>query len=329
MCCREPLCTIPQMHGNSFSRNDRAKCFPVDSKVAIACITNPITWRLEHKLHQRGRLIELGLALDTILPWFTTGPATGYTRVSVPPGHSITWPVLMENAVRRAYISDERLEEIALANGIARAAVLATKLPGPGSVMSGDFGEIVGYIYLAAVNGGAIVGPKRWRLKEDRTKSAPYSDVVQFVLPHWPDPSADDSLVCAEVKAKATPGSWAPLGAAVTGMNKDRTSRLSKTLVWLRERAISADIGAVTITQLDRFIHATEFPPYRRRFSAIGVICSDLVDHELEGFAPPTLPADCALIVIDVPHLRETYTAVYEAAHVSVQDTAAETEVTL
>jgi helicase len=46
------------------------------------------------------------------------------------------------------------------------------------------------------------------------------------MLPHWPVPSTDDSLVCAEVKAKATPGSWAPLGAAITGMNKDRTSRL-------------------------------------------------------------------------------------------------------
>jgi hypothetical protein len=195
--------------------------------------------------------------------------------------------------------------------------------------MSGDFGEIVGYIYLAAVNGGAVVGPKRWRLKEDRTKSAPYSDIVQLVLPHWPAPSVDDSLVCAEVKAKATSGSWAPLGAAIAGMNKDRTSRLSKTLVWLRERAISDDIGAVTIAQLDRYINAIEFPPYTRRFSAVAVICSDLVDHELDGFTPPALPADCALIVVDVPHLQETYTAVYEAAHTSVADAAPESEVTL
>lgn len=105
-----------------------------------------------------------------------------------------------------------------MADGISRAAVLATKLPDPGSIMSGNFGEIVGYIYLAGINGSAIVGLKRWRLKEDRTRSAPGSDVVQFVLTHWPAPSADDSLVCAEVKAKATPGSWAPLGAAITGI---------------------------------------------------------------------------------------------------------------
>jgi hypothetical protein len=80
---------------------------------------------------------------------------------------------------------------------------------------------------------------------------------------------------------------------------------------------------------LDRFINATEFPPYARQFSAIAVICSDLVDHELDGFEPPALPADSALIIIDVPHLQETHTAVYEAAHASVLDAAPEAEVTL
>lgn len=272
-------------------------------------------------------MIELGLALETILPWFTTEPAVGYTRISVPLDHALTWPEVMANAVRRAYIADGKLEERALANCIPKAAVLATKLPDAGAVMSGDFGEIVAYIYLAGGQGGGIVGPKRWRLKEDRTKSAPYSDVVQLVLPDWPTASADDSLICAEVKAKATAGAWAPIGAAINGMNKDRTSRLSRTLVWLRERAVSDDIGAVTIPQLNRFINATEFPPYARRFRAIAVICSDLVDQELHGFTPPTLPEACALIVIDVPHLHETYTAVYEAAHASVLDPAPEAEV--
>jgi hypothetical protein len=226
----------------------------------------------------------------------------------------------MANAVRRAYISDAKLADRAQANAISRTAVLATKLPNAGSVMSGDFGEIVAYLYLASNEGGGIIGPKRWRLKEDRTKSAPYSDVVQLVFPNWPHPSPNDSLICAEVKAKATAGAWAPIGAAVIGMNKDRTSRLSKTLVWLRERAVSDDIGAVTIPQLNRFINATEFPPYSRRFNAIAVICSNLVNQELSQFVPPALPQGCALIVIDVPHLHQTYTAVYEAVSASVPD---------
>ncbi len=267
-------------------------------------------------------MIELGLALENVLPWFTTQPTSGYTRMSVPLDRALTWPDAMANAVRRAYISDAKLAERAQANAISRTAVLATKLPNAGSVMSGDFGEIVAYLYLAGSEGGGIVGPKRWRLKEDRTKSAPCSDVVQLVFSGWPNASPNDSLICAEVKAKATAGAWAPIDAAVTGMNKDRTSRLSKTLVWLRERAISDDIGAVSIPQLNRFINATEFPPYTRRFSAIAVICSNLVNQELNQFVPPVLPQNCALIVIDVPHLHQTYTAVYDAVSASVTDPA-------
>ncbi len=64
--------------------------------------------------------------------------------------------------------------------------------------MSGDFGEILAYVYLAGMRHGQIVGPKRWRLKEARTKSAPYSDVLQFVLPQWPVASNADILTGAE-----------------------------------------------------------------------------------------------------------------------------------
>jgi hypothetical protein len=101
-------------------------------------------------------------------------------------------------------------------------------------------------------------------------------------------------------------------------MEKDRTSRLAKTLVWLRERAIGDDIGAVTIAQLNRFINATEFPAYIRHFRAIAVICTTLVGQVLGEFTPPALPDGCALVVMDVPNLRATYSAVYEAAHASV-----------
>jgi hypothetical protein len=38
----------------------------------------------------------------------------------------------------------------ALATQHTRAAVLAARLPYAGAVMSGDFGEIVGYMYLAS-----------------------------------------------------------------------------------------------------------------------------------------------------------------------------------
>ncbi len=189
--------------------------------------------------------------------------------------------------------------------------------------MSGDFGEIVGYLYLASREQHAVAsGPKRWRLKQDRTKSAPCSDVVQFVLPQWPQASADDRIICAEVKAKATAGGFSPIANAIEGSQKDSTSRLTRTLIWLRERALLEDIGNVSVTQLDRFINATEFPPYARSFSAIAVICTDLVEGEVQKIVPAEIPVDCALVVIAIPNLRDTYTTVYEAVHQSVATAA-------
>jgi hypothetical protein len=264
------------------------------------------------------QLIDLGLALDAVLPWFPNASGNGYTRISVPADHAALWPQALADAVRRAYIADHRLEELAARNGMSKAEVLASKLPDPGSVMSGDFGEITAYIYLASNVGTGVLGPKRWRLKYDRTKSAPGSDIVQLLMPAWPTASEGDSIICAEVKAKATAGNFDPIGKAIEGMTTDRTSRLAKTLVWLRERAIADDIGAVTIPQLNRFINATEFPPYSRAFHAIAVVCTTLVGQELRKFIMPTLPPCCALVIMDVPNLHETYSSVYEAAHASV-----------
>ena len=236
----------------------------------------------------------------------------------MPAVHSAAWPAVLADAVRRAYIADARLQQLATVNGMSQAEVVASKLPDPGSVRSGDFGEIIAYIYLANAEGGTVIGPKKSRLKEARNRAAGFSDVVQFSFASWPTPSEADALVCAEIKAKATGGAYDPIGPAIDGMLHDRTSRLSKTLVWLRERAIADDIGSVTIPQLDRFIHVTENPPYIRQFKAVAVVCTSLVDTLLHAFVPPALPAGCALIVMDIPHLHHTYSAVYDAVHASV-----------
>ncbi len=262
---------------------------------------------------------ELGLQLGVVLPWFVTGPEQNYARVSVPAEHAAAWDGLISDAIRRCYISDDRLRERAETAGSTRAEILAALLPDAGSVMSGDFGEIVGYLYLASRQRGTpAIGPKRWRLKQDRTKAAPYSDVVQFVLPEWPAASADDLVVCGEVKAKATAGAFRPIANAIEGSLKDSTSRLTRTLIWLRERRLLEAFGEVTVGQLNRFINATEFPAYARQFHAIAIICSNLVDAELADLVPANIPPNCALVVISIPSLRTIYTTVYEAVRASV-----------
>ncbi len=263
---------------------------------------------------------ELGLQTETVVPWFTIEQAQQYTRVSVPTEHAATWDDVLCDAVRRCYISDEKLAARAQATHSTPADILAAVLPDAGSVMSGDFGEIVAYIYLASrEQGTATIGPKRWRLKQDRTKSAPGSDVVQLALPQWPNASADDRVLCGEVKTKATAGIFRPIANAITGSLKDSTSRLSRTLVWLRQRRLLEDFGTVTPDQLNRFINATEFPPYTRQFHAIAVICSNLVDGELATLVQENIPQDCTLVVISIPDLLNTYTTVYVAVHNSVE----------
>ena len=260
---------------------------------------------------------ELGLQVATVTPWFTVEPQQHYTRVTVSAEQVANWADLLSDAVRRCYISDEKLAERAEATHSTPAEILASKLPDPGSVMSGDFGEIVGYIYLASREQEVASGPKRWRLKQDRLKAAPYSDVVQFVLPQWPQATDHDRVICAEVKAKATAGNFSPIVRAIEGSQKDSTSRLARTLIWLRERARGEDIGTITLEKLDRFINATEHPQYARSFHAIAVVCTGLVEDELTTI-PAEMPEGCALVVIWIPNLRDTYTAVYEATQQSV-----------
>jgi hypothetical protein len=186
--------------------------------------------------------------------------------------------------------------------------------------MAGDFGEILVFLYHAAVEPGVeLIGPKKWRLKQDRTKPAPYSDVVHFVLPHWPTPSTDDRILCSEVKTKSTNGDSTPIRAAITDCLKDRTSRLAKTLVWLKERALHEELGSTTVAHLERFTKATDYPLAQKQFRAVALICASLVDEELAE-APEEEPNDHTVVVIAVPNLKQRYEEVFDAVHATVAE---------
>jgi hypothetical protein len=181
---------------------------------------------------------DLGVDIAAIAPWFASGHQSPYVLVRVSDGHAAAWADVLGVPVRRCYIDDALLDGRAAATGRPKSE-LAAKLPDRGSTMAGDFGEILVFLYHVAVEPEVeLIGPKKWRLKQDRTKPAPYSDVVHFVLPHWPESSSDDRILCSEVKTKSTSGDSSPISSAVADCEKDRTSRLAKTLVWLKERAL-------------------------------------------------------------------------------------------
>lgn len=256
---------------------------------------------------------ELGIDLAEVQKFFVEESDDPFLLINVPNGATPAWAEMLGVPARRCYIADDRLAENAERTNRPRGEIVAAKLPDPGAVMAGDFGEILAALFLASREHPAVVrDPKKWRLKQDRAKAAPYSDVVQFLLPDWPTPSSEDRLVCAEVKTKSTSGGSKPVASAIADSVRDREGRLVKTLAWLKERSLGEELGTVDLQQIDRFIEAIDHPPAAREFRAVAVICSSLVATEIDGVEAPQDGAT-TLVVISVPDLKVNYEGVYAA----------------
>jgi hypothetical protein len=264
---------------------------------------------------------DLGFSFHAAAGWFSSEKRPSYVFVSVAPAHAAAIPATLGMAIRRCYISDDKVSTQALHYPPA-TKVIAAALPDPGSVMSGEFGEILTYFYQGATAlPRSAVGLRRWHLKQDRNKAAPYSDVVHLVLPDWPAPSAMDTVLCSEVKAKSTKGKFEPIKKAIEGCDTDRTSRLAGTLIWLRERAITGATEGASVAQLSRFIEPAGLPPTIKKFHAVAVVCESLVAAEVAK-APATPSPDYDVVVISVPKLKATYEAAYTSAMTAVPPTA-------
>jgi len=261
---------------------------------------------------------ELGFDFGTSAAWFHHRQNQPYVLVKLTAQQAAALATEMAIATRRCYIADQMLIGRAAQLGLPQADVLAAKLPDPGSTMAGDFGEIFCYFYQSTKEHPAFaIGAKKWRLKQDRTKPAPKSDVVHFLMPNRPNPSAQDAILCSEVKVKSTAGNSTPIASAIADCTKDRTSRLVDTLVWLRERAMFEDLGDIDIPLLDRFINLVRYPTVSKRFRAVAVICDSLSANELLA-APTVANPDFTLVVIQVPDLKATYEAVFAATSAAV-----------
>lgn len=255
---------------------------------------------------------DLGFDFARAAPWFLHDKEKPYVLVRVSDKHARAWADALGLTVRRCYVSDSIVAAKAKEHGVDTTEIIAARMPDAGATMAGDFGEILVYLYQSAKELSAF-GPKKWRLKQDRTKPAPHSDVLHFVLPAWPTASDHDVLLCSEVKTKSTKSNFDPISAAIGDSAKDRTSRLARTLVWLRERALVESLGDVQIAHLERFINATDHPQAKKQFHAVAVVCQSLVDEELKH-APKKAAPEYTVIVIAVPDLKETYSAVFAAA---------------
>ncbi|MCK9419612.1 MAG: DUF1837 domain-containing protein [Nitrospirae bacterium] len=153
----------------------------------------------------------------------------------------------------------DRIEE----TGLSAAEIVANKLPDPGAVMSGDFGEILALYFLSTERPEVTTLIRKWRYKQDRKKSAPLSDIVILHRQNATTISENDYVICAESKQKATPGTFDPISKALEGYTEDNMGRLARTLAWLREKAIDQE-SRPAIDYITRFTQAGEVP-YKKR----------------------------------------------------------------
>lgn len=256
---------------------------------------------------------ELGFDFSSVNSWFPHEQEHPFVLVKMKSEEALRLAETMAVAMRRCYIADSQLTKRATELGISQLEILCSTLPDKGATMAGDFGEILGYFYQSNKALPAIaIGAKKWRLKQDRTKPAPKSDVIHFVMPDRPNSSTQDAVLCSEVKLKSTAGSSTPIKSAIEDCAKDRTSRLALTLVWLRERAMRENLGDIDVQLLNRFIDSIDHPQVAKRFRAVAVICENLLTNELQA-VPSVLNPDFTLVVIALPNLKETYEAVFAA----------------
>lgn len=217
---------------------------------------------------------------------------------------------------RKCYITDKKIEELLLKLNKAKTAkeIIESTLPDKGNVMSGEFGEITSYyILLEKYLPLKLLGPKKWRWKNDRNKPIQYSDIVLFYRNKRP--SKDDLLVVAETKAKATSSTSNPILAAVDGIKKDYVSRLAKTLVWLRERYTVTESNLAKLEYLDRFINSQEeqYGEYTKYFKAIAVVDASFLDNELSvDIEELKIGHNFDIIVISIDELKKAYETTYE-----------------
>ncbi len=250
--------------------------------------------------------------LAEVSTFFGEAHSAPYVLVTIAEDRAAEWTELLGVPARRCYISDGKLKAIVDEKGHSYETVVQAVIPDEGSVMAGDYGEIVTALYLAScAHPAEVLEPKMWRLKSRRTKASEGSDVVQFQLPHWPVASDEDTIVCAEVKTKSTNGTSTPVKSSIEDSRKDREGRLLKTLLWLKERAIVGTLGTVDLDHIDRFVKATDHPPAIREFRAVAVISSELLEKELADVTVPE-PTECTLVVISVPDLKANYESLYK-----------------
>ncbi len=191
--------------------------------------------------------------------------------------------------------------------GISRKGVIETYLPDFPQIQSGEFGEILSLHLINNVySKNTPLAPLKWRCKEGKNTPSHKTDFVLICNDY-----NSDFIVAAECKAKATSQTKNPIAEAIKGMKEDAISRLSDTLIWLKNKAIQTGNKEV-LDRLNSLLDPVKKGSYPKHFKAIAII-----DKEL--FSPPlhaekdieNIDFNYELIVIVVPNLKSNYEKIF------------------
>lgn len=213
------------------------------------------------------------------------------------------------------YITAEDLLTQTQKSHLPTSEVLQNKFPDTGNIMAGDFSEILTLYFLGSESSETAKKVKKWRFKEDRKKAAPHSDVVIVGCDDYTNPSADDYVICAEAKSKATINkSYHPVTNAIAGYQKDRTGRLARTLTWLREKEIENGTKE-SIAFYERFTKDNLTTSFAKKYRAVIVIDRTLLDQELiKKMDIPPQNDEFEIIVIGICDLKILYETCFSNA---------------
>ena len=213
----------------------------------------------------------------------------------------------MVRAIPGCYISTNDLAARITETGFSASEILKNKLPDTGNIMSGDFGEVLTLFFLESERSEVIRSVKKWRYKQDRKKPAPHSDVILLYRKDSDKPSKMDFVICAESKAKATDSPSEPIENSIRGYVEDKTGRLARTLVWLKEKAIDNE-DSDYIDFITRFTDDHLDTGFSKKYRAIAIIDRKYLDDELtKSLDVPAQNDDFEVIVLGISSLKKLY----------------------
>lgn len=226
---------------------------------------------------------------------------------------------------RRAFVSDEDLEEDINEMCGTRRDRIAEYLPSNGNIKSGDFGEILTYLLFSALFPEYQVKPLRWRWQEDVNRAVHFTDILWLYCIDPSQPQLSDKLMAAEVKTRATsPGKESTINEAIKGMQKDSVTREGLTLAYMK-RQYRRDKRYVEARVVERFEKAVAHP-YHCHYNAIAIVDSSHLEPNHIAYLDKKLTVEIAdwnmanaanhkrmsVFVVPVTALKQLYEDMYQ-----------------